>query len=377
MKRTFTTNFFTINAGIASAFSLAAMVLLSFMLGCSDTGRTPSTTSAAARASAADPVKYVKVAQQAVPETLELAAKAQADPTKVVHIFPPASGRVIAIDVKPGDYVKRGQTVGAIDSSDVASARSDYDKANIEEQRATRAMERQKLLLEHGAAAEKDYIDARAQAESAHAELVRARQRLELLNVNPNTNSNHVPLIAPADGVVLDVSAAAGEFSKSLESANPLITIANLSSIWIVGDVYEKDVAKVERGKQVTITLQAYPDQRWNGKISAISGALDPTTRTLKARVALANGDQRIKPEMYGTIHVSTGTHEALAVPAAAIIREGNTTTVFVNNNGKPEQRTVTIGQTVDGHVEILSGLQAGDEVAADGAELLKGAPNQ
>jgi cobalt-zinc-cadmium efflux system membrane fusion protein len=358
------------------AFSVTAISLLLFISGCSDSRPAPATTSAAVRP-AADPVKYVKVVQQAIPETLELAAKAQADPTKVVHIFPPASGRVIAIDVKPGDYVKRGQTLGMLDSSDVGSARSDYDKATIEEQRATRAMERQKLLLEHGAAAEKDYIDARAQAASAHAELVRARQRLELLNVNPNSNSNHVPLIAPADGVVLDVSAAAGEFSKSLESANPLITIANLNSIWMVGDIYEKDVAKVERGKQVRVTLQAYPDQKWNGRISAISGALDPATRTLKARVALANGDQRIKPEMYGSIHVNAGTHQALVVPAAAIIREGNTTTVFVNNAGKPEQRTVTIGQTVDGQVEILSGLQAGDEVAADGAELLKGAPNQ
>src|SRR5229473_7879798 len=320
-----------------------------------------------------DPVRYVKVVEQSIPETLDLAAKVQADPTKVVRIFPPASGRVVAIEGKPGDYVQRGQTVAVLNSSDVASARSDYAKANIEAERATRAMERQKRLFEHGAAAEKDYIDALAQADAAHAELVRATQRLELLNVSPSGATDHVTLASPGSGIVLDVSAAPGEFSKSLESANPLVTIADLNTVWIVGDVYEKDVAKLDRGKHVSVTLQAYPDKQWNGHIDSISGALDPTTRTLKVRVALSNPGQRLKPEMFGAIHVRAGTHQALVVPSGAIIREGNTTTVFLNSAGKPEQRTVTIGQTVDGNIEIVNGLRAGEEVAAVGAELLKG----
>lgn len=321
----------------------------------------------------ASPVRYVKVTQQAVPETLDLAAKVAADPTKVVRIFPPASGRVLSIAVKPGDHVRRGQTVAVLSSSDVASARSDYLKANIEAQRATRAMEREKVLFEHGAVAEKDYIDASAQAESARAELARASERLTLLNVSPSGTSDRVPLVATASGVVLDVSAAPGEYSKSLESANPLLTIADLSTVWIVGDVYEKDVAKLARGKQVTVTVQAYPGRQWSGHIDSISGALDPATRTLKAWLVLANRDQRLKPEMFATIHVRTATHQALVVPAAAIIRGGSATYVFVNNSGKPEQRTVTIGQTIDGKVEILKGLHNGDEIAADGAELLSG----
>ncbi|HEY6349544.1 MAG TPA: efflux RND transporter periplasmic adaptor subunit [Candidatus Angelobacter sp.] len=351
----------------------AALALLLPFGGCGDS--TQGTAKAASAQPNNDPVRYIKVMEQPIPETLDLAARVQADPTKVVHIFPPASGRVMAIRVKPGDTVQRGQTVAILNSSDVASARSDYAKASIEAARSTRAMERQKLLFEHGAAAEKDYIDAQAQAEAAAAELARARQRLDLLSVSPSATTDNVPLIAPARGVVLDVSAAPGEFSKSLESANALITIADLSTVWIVGDVYEKDLARLERGKRVTITLQAYPDQQWSGRINSLSGALDPTTRTLKVRVAIPNPGQRLKPEMFGTIHVSTGTHPALVVPAAAIIREGNTTTVFLNNAGKPEQRTVTVGQTLDGNVEIVNGLRAGDEIAAVGAELLKGGP--
>ena len=267
--------------------------------------------------------------------------------------------------------MRGGQIVAILSSSDVAVARSDYVKANIEAQRATQAMDREKVLFDHGAVAEKDYIDARAQAESARADLARANERLTLLNVSPSGTSDRVPLAATAGGVVLDVSAAPGEFSKSLESANPLLTIADLSTVWIVGDVYEKDVAKLARGKQVTVTVQAYPGRQWSGHIDSISGALDPTTRTLKAWLILANADQRLKPEMFGTIHVRTATHQALVVPAAAIIRGGNATYVFVNDSGKPEQRTVTIGQTVDGKVEILKGLHNGEEIAADGAELL------
>jgi membrane fusion protein, heavy metal efflux system len=323
------------------------------------------------------PVRYLKVIEQTLPEGLDLAAKVQPDPTKVVRIFPPASGRVVAIEVKPGDRVRRGQTVASLSSSDVASARSDFAKANIETGRATRAMERQRVLFEHGAAAEKDYIDAHAQADAARAELARAQQRLELLNVIPSATTDRVTLVSPGSGVVLDVSAAPGEFSKSLESANPLITVADLSTVWIVGDVYEKDVAKVGRGKPVTVTLQAYPGRQWSGRIDSLAGTLDATTRTLKVRVALPNPDQRLKPEMFGTIHVKAGTHQALVVPAAAIIREGNATIAFVKNAGKPEQRTVTVGQTVDGNVEILTGLRAGDEVAADGAELLRGGPTE
>jgi cobalt-zinc-cadmium efflux system membrane fusion protein len=362
-----------IKPGLGFLFFAGPALLLA---GCGGAGQSPAQASSQLPTNAG-PVRYVKVVEQSIPDTLDLAAKAQADPTKVVRIFPPASGRVLSLDVKPGDRVRRGQTLGILNSSDVASARSDYTKAKIEVERATRAMDRQKLLFEHGAAAEKDYIDARALADAARAELARAQQRLELLNVDLSAGSDRVSLVAPASGVVLDVSAAAGEFSKSLESANPLITIADLNTIWIVGDVYEKDVAKLSLGKPVTITLQAYPDKQWSSRIESISGALDPATRTLKVRIALPNADQRIKPEMFGTIHVKTGTHQALVVPAAAIIREGSTTTTFVKVGGKTQQCAVTTGQTIDGKVEITGGLHPGDEVAAEGAELLKGGPTE
>src|SRR6516162_1738438 len=336
--------------------AISALASLLSVLGCSRSSNSTATATATGQISA-PAIRYVAAVRQDVPEILEVAGKLQPDPTRVVRIFPPASGRVVSIAVKPGDHVRAGDVVAILSSSDVAGAQSDYAKASIEAERATRETERQKVLYEHGAIAEKDYIEARAQADTARAELARTKQRLDLLNVNPSATTDRVKLAAPAGGVVTDVNAAPGEFSKSLESANPLITIADLNTVWMVGDVYEKDVAKVSRGKPVTISLQAYPGQRWEGRIESLSGMLDPSTRTLKVRVVLANPEQRLKPEMFGAIHVNTGSHRALVVPVAAIIREGSATTVFVKGAEKPEQRTVTISETVDGQVEILDGL--------------------
>ena len=323
------------------------------------------------------PVRFVQVAEQLVPEMLDLAGKVQADPTKVFRIFPPASGRILELEVRPGDRVQRGQTLAVIASSDAAAARSDFAKAEVEAQRAASAANREKILFEHGAVAEKDYVDARALSDTAVAELARARQHLEILNISPSATTDKMTLPSPASGVVLTVGAAPGELSRSLETADPLTTIADLATVWVVGDVYEKDITKLERGKAVIVTCDAYPGREWTSRIDTLFGGIDPVTRTLKVRVALKNSDLRLKPEMFAAIHVRVGSRKAVVVPATAIIHEGQTTTVFVESGGKPEQRTVTIAPAIDGKVEIVSGLQPGQQVAADGAELLTGGPNE
>lgn len=316
-------------------------------------------------------VRYIAAAEQSIADQLDLSAKVQADPARMFRVFPPASGRVLGIKVRPGDAVTRGEVLATIDSADAASAQSDMAKAQIEAERAQRAADREKVLLDHGAVAEKDYIDARAAADSAQAELARAKQHLAVLGINAGSAGNGIPLVSPSRGVVLAMSAAPGEFSKSLDSSDPLMTIADLSTVWVVGDVFEKDIARVQPGTKVTLTVDAFSGQLWSGRIDSVSGALDPVTRTLKVRVALANPGEKLKPEMFAAIHVDVGSHKAIAVPASAIIHEGQSTIVFVEKNGKPEQQTVATGQAVDGRVEITSGVKAGQRVAVNGAELL------
>jgi cobalt-zinc-cadmium efflux system membrane fusion protein len=324
-----------------------------------------------------DPIRYVAASEQPVQDQLDLSAKVQADPAKSYRVFAPASGRVLSIQVKPGDMVKRGETLATIDSADAAAAESDLVKAEIEAERAQRAADRQKILFDHGAIAEKDYIDTKAAADSAEAELARSRRHLEVLGMTPGAKTDRIPLLSPSPGIVLTVSAAAGEFSKSLDNSDPLLTIADLSTVWIMGDVFEKDIAKVQPGTKVSVTVDAFPGQQLAGHIDSVSGALDPTTRTLKVRVALANPGQKMKPEMFAAIHVDLGNHKAVVVPSTAVIHEGLATVVYVEINGKPEQRNVTTGRAVDGKVEITSGLEAGQQIAVNGAELLTGGASQ
>ncbi len=269
---------------------LTLLVAVLSLMGC---GRSEKASAPpelqSAQFSSAPTVRHVAVERRLVHDVLDLAAKVQPDPTKLVRIYPPTSGRVVSVSVKPGDRVRRGETLAVLQSGDVGTARADFTKAQIEANRATRAMHRIKSLYEHGAAAEKDYIEAQATADSAHAELERASQRLSLLNLSARANSDRVGLVAPTDGVVLEISAAPGEFSKSLESSNPILTIADLTTVWVVADLYEKDVAKVLPRSPVIVTLQAYPGRSWKGRIASISDALDPVTRTLKIRVVLPN----------------------------------------------------------------------------------------
>jgi cobalt-zinc-cadmium efflux system membrane fusion protein len=334
-----------------------------------------ATNSASAPADSA--VRYVTVAQQTIDDRLDLTAKVQADPARLLRVFPPASGRLLAINVKAGDMIARGEALALIDSVDAASAQSDFTKAQIEAERAQRAADREKVLLDHGAVAEKDYIDAKALADSARAELARTRRHLEVLGVNTNAPTDRIPLLSPSRGVVLSVTAAPGELSKSLDNADPLMTIADLSTVWIVGDVFEKDIGKVQPGTRVSVTVDAFPGQQWPGRIDSVSGALDVATRTLKVRVALENPRQKLKPEMFAAIHVDLGSHRAAVVPTSAVIHEGPKTVVFVDNHGRPEQQNVTTGQAVDGKIEITSGIQDGQRVAVNGAELLTGGASQ
>lgn len=324
-----------------------------------------------------NPVQWVAVKQKSIEDELAFSAKVQADPTRSFRVFPPASGRVLTIRVKPGDTVMQGETLATIQSADAGAAQSDLTKAEIESARAQRAVDREKVLLDHGAVAEKEYIDAKAAADSAQAEVARAKQHLQVLGMSAKSTSDSIPLVSPSRGVILTVSSAPGEFSKSLDNADPLMTIADLSTVWIVGDVFEKDIAKVQPGTKVTVTVDAFPGQQWTGSVNSVAGALDPVTRTLKVRVALPNPGSKLKPEMFAALRVVAGRHTAIVVPNSAVIREGQNTVLFVENNGRPEQRYVTIGQVVDGTVEIASGIEEGQRVAVTGAELLTGGTTQ
>jgi cobalt-zinc-cadmium efflux system membrane fusion protein len=310
---------------------------------------------------------------------LEVPARVMADPSHVVRIYPPLSGRILGLKVLPGQEIKKGDVVAELQSSDIAAARSDFEKAKIEVLRADRALERGKLLLQHEVLSQADYYDLEATDKTAHSELERARQRIHELGFSEDGISDDVALHSPITGVVTDIGTAAGEMQRSLDNATAIATIANIDSVWIVGDVFERDLASLKLGREVEVSVPAYPGLKVTGRIANISDAIDPNTHTLKLRVVLANPKHTLKTDMFATIRVPGAARNAVILPSTAVLHEGDRTFVFVPTGGsKFEERVVTIGRTFDSgaggtkNIEILSGLNDGERVVTTGGALLR-----
>ncbi len=285
--------------------SWIAIFSLLVCLGCSD--KAPTSTGSE-NTPPKSPIEVTTIHPQSVTDRLVLAARVEPDPTRVVHIYSQITGRLVELYVRPGQEVTKGQTIGLIQSSEIAEARTDYDKAKIEVARSDRQLDRAKLLLQHEVMAQRDYDDLEAADQAAHEELARTLQRIRMLGFPPEGSSDTAALRAPISGAVLDIGSASGELQRSLDNASPIATVANLDSVWILGDVFERDLGAVRAAQSVEVTLPAYPDETWHGKISNISDAMDPTSRTLKVRVVLPNPKHRLKPEMFANLSIARTT---------------------------------------------------------------------
>lgn len=318
-------------------------------------------------------VETTVVHRQQMHSQLVLPARVVAIPTSMVHIYPLISGRVLSLRILPGQQVRKGEEIGSLQSSEVSQTRSDFEKAKIEAARADLQLSRAKQLLAHDVMAQRDYDDLKALDDTAHAELERARQALHLLGFKENGTSDIVPIVAPISGVVLDVGTGAGELQRSLDNAAPIATLADINTVWVVGDLYPGDQSSVHDGQPASITVTGYPGLVLHGTVQNISDAVDPATLTLKVRVVLANPGDRLKPDMFANMTLTTGTRAMVVVPSTAVIRDGNENFVFVETSpGKYDRRNVTLGGSEGSNDEVAQGLDEGDKVVATGAELLR-----
>lgn len=311
---------------------------------------------------------------QQLADYLEVTGRIQADPTHVVRVYAPVSGRLVAVAVRPADHVQQGQVLAILASSDLAAARSAYRQALADAQLKQQAEARARLLYDHQVIALRDLQQAQADNAMAAAVLQSAVARLDLLNVDTASASDQVTIVAPRAGVVTDVSGAPGEYAKSLDNASPLCTIADLTTVWAVGDVYESDLASVRIGDSADVVVGAYPTERRRGRIAAISSTVDTTTRSLKVRVVLSNAGLHLKPDMFATIRVVRSLRSAIVVPRSAVVREGAAAYVFVQTApSRFRRRAVTLGRDAEAsQIEVTSGLAPGDPLVIQGAELLR-----
>lgn len=318
-------------------------------------------------------IETTVIARRVLPDYLNIPGKIQPDPTSVIHVYPPLGGRVTSVEIRPGDHVHKGQELALLDSADVAAARSDFQKARADSDLKQKALDRAADLYQHKAIAEKDYQQAVADAQMSKSELDRTRTQLKVLGVSPDGAMDKLAVTAPRDAVVLDVGAAPGEFSKSLDAPLPLCTLADLKTVWALGDVFEKDLVGLKAGAPAEITANAYPGQKWDGRVGNIGDAVDPVTRTLKLRVILANPGEKLKPEMFASIRILRATLDGIAIPASSVLRETRGAYVFVQKSPVHfEKRSVTLGRTFGNDIEVLSGLQQGESVVTNGALLLR-----
>lgn len=356
---------------LMASFGCCLLGLTMFTSGCHEQAPPASQTSTQGPSI----VQVATVHMETVSDHLDLPARVTPDPARVIHIFPQVSGRLINLSVRPGDQVSKGQVIGTIQSSTISQARSDYEKALIEDQRANAQLRRAKDLLDHQVMAQRDYDDLVAIAKTADSEVLRAKQAVLVLGFPLEGTSDIVSLRAPISGEVLDIGTAGGEMQRSLDAATAIATIANLDSVWILGDVYEHDMASIKVGTHVQVTFPAYPGEVYPGVISNLSDALDPNSLTVKARVILANPHHTMKPQLYATISVMNTATQAILVPATAVIHDGTTNFVFVkDSSGAYHRRDVTLGPNHGDMIEIRKGLNDGETIVTTGTELVRDA---
>ena len=316
--------------------------------------------------------KMAKAETRALPTELTANGTVSPDVNRTIRVTSLGGGRVIDLKVKLGDSVNKGQTLLVISSPDLAAAMSDYQKAVADEALSRKALDRAQLLYDKGAIAAKDLETAQDAEDKAKVDVATSAQHVRVLGADPAHPSALIDLRAPVSGTIVEQNVAGFEGVKSLDNTPNLFTIADLSQVWVVCDVFENDLGEVHVGDTAEIRLSAFGDRVLKGKVADISRVLDPGTRSAKVRIVLANPEGMLRPGMFAVAKFrSRKTTERVVVPATAIMRLHDKDWVFRKEGDKSYRRVVVQadGLAPDGMQEIREGVKPGDEVVANALE--------
>jgi membrane fusion protein, heavy metal efflux system len=361
-----------------------------------DSERTGASTSAARREGNIikfDPespqlarIRSAPVEQTEVPvDELSAPGKVELNPGRVSRVSLPVAGRVREVMVGLGDAVRQGQTILTVESPDVSSTQSAFRQAeaNIAQTKATLTkseadLARTQDLLANRAIAQKDVLaaetalaQARAALDQATASRDEALRKLQLFGLSPDGKEQLVNVRAPVPGKVVDLSITPGEYRN--DTSMPVMTIADLSTVWVSADVPETAIRFIRVGEPVAITLSAFPDQTFTGKVKRIGDLVDPQTRTIKVRAELDNSSGQFRPEMFATIRHSQGSKLAMVIPKSALFQQQDRITVFrESKKGEFEEIAVTVFWQDSNRAAIQGELHPGDRVVVDGVAQLR-----
>jgi cobalt-zinc-cadmium efflux system membrane fusion protein len=304
-------------------------------------------------------------------QTLSVTGVVSADVSRNVPVISLASGRVVEIDARLGDEVKRDQLLFKVRSTDIAQAFSDYRKAIENEQLANVQLDRAKMLYETGAIAAKDLEVAQNAENNAKVDLDTTAEHLRALGADLNNPTGIVNIYAPVSGVITDQQITTSAGVQALSSASPF-TISDLSYVWIICDVYENNLPQVHLNAWAEIHLAAYPNRIVKGKISNIAPILDPAIRTAKVRLEVENPGI-LRPGMFVTAEFHDPAAEMRAtVPASAVLHLHDRDWVYVPQSGHAFRRVEVVGGQMipNGQQEIISGIRPGDRVVTNALDL-------
>lgn len=316
--------------------------------------------------------------KQRLSGVISATGKVEANADRIAHVSPRISGKIVSVKASLGDSVAAGQVLVTLDSVELGEALNRYHQSKTKLALAQSNMDRIKALVEKKIAARKEILQAETDYKTAQTELHTDEERLSLYGVSVadlKGDSHKKPLLpvrSPISGIITEKHAIVGELS---DPAKSLYTVADLSSVWVLVDIHEKDLAKVRRGQAATVIVGAFPDQKFRGRITYLADLVDEATRTVKARVEVANPGRKLKPEMFATVELALAADAppVLAVPEEAVQELDGKKLIFVaEKDTEFEPRPVELGRASGGMVEVVSGLKEGERYAVKGAFTLK-----
>jgi cobalt-zinc-cadmium efflux system membrane fusion protein len=329
-------------------------------------------------------LKTVAAERRVLDAVIRATAVIRANENRLAHVSPRISGKAVDVQAVLGNRVEAGQALAYLDSLELGEKKSAFLQARANLEVARRNYDREARLFKQRISSEKDYLESKGEFERSDAAYRAAREALRLLGLTDTAIEeitwggkdhplSHFPILAPFSGTVIEQHITLGELIKPEEKP---YTIADLSTLWILVDVYEKDLGRIAVGTAAELHVDAYPDERFAGQIVYLSDVLDDATRTARARIEVDNHAGRLRPGMFATASVTLPSGRAapvVTIPATAVQRITGGPVAFVEESpGSYVVRHLTLGRETDRMVEVAAGVAEGERVVTDGSFTLK-----
>jgi cobalt-zinc-cadmium efflux system membrane fusion protein len=329
-------------------------------------------------------IKTAPVTSQALAEEIRATAVIKPNEYRLAHVSPRIAAKAIEVRAVLGSMVELGETLALLDSLELGEKKAAFLQSRTNLDVARRNYEREARLFKQQISSEKEYLEAKGEFERSDAAYRAAREALRLLGLTDEQIDriawgarghplSHFPLLAPFAGTIVEQHMTIGELVRPEDKP---YTIADLTTVWVVLDIYERDLGRVSRGAEVRVSVDAYPDDAFAGKVTYLGNLVEPGTRAAQARVEIDNRDGKLRPGMFATATLSLPPHQgakATVVPRDAVQQVRGRPVAFVEEKpGIYVARELKLGRGSSQYVEVLAGLAEGERVVSQGAFYLK-----